>query len=400
MILRRQAIAAIAGSVAAWSASARQPGLFLLAAPEAMAQVAAGGPTGVLAVGRSGVLFALAQFGGRTLRLADGIDPDTPLAVGHGRIAARRIDGALWVGEAGRAGVSRDQALAPAAGLLVLPLAVIGVEVAGRQHRVVRLEPGGAGAWRRVVRSAIDVLPDARPLQTDLDGAGNGGHLVVLAGPDAERYRHGVLGDAVEATRVCLLERHSLTVLRELALDAPHVFEDIAPRRVRLGSRDGLLTVQSGPRGAQLALVDADPAAPASLRVAARGPALGTVNRWLSPTTDGRHWLAVHTPHIGGVLHEYRQQGGRLHASRIRDGVSNHRIGARQLDLGAWQGQQLLLPVQDRQRMMLLDGRAGWQRVREWQVPSRVTATASLGASGGIAMLHEDGTVSLVRLSA
>ncbi len=399
-MLRRQAMAAIAGSVAPWSAPARQPGLLLLAAPEAMAQVAAGGPTGVLAVGRSGVLFALAQAGGRTLRLADGIDPDTPLAVGHGRIAARRTDGALWVGEAGRAGVSREQALAPAAGLLVLPLAVNGVEAAGAQHRVVRLEPGGAGAWSRVARSAIDVLPDARPLQTDLDGAGDGGHLVVLAGPDAERYRHGVLGDAIEATRVALLERHSLTVLRELALDAPHVFEDIAPRRVRLGSRDGLLTAQSGPLGAQIALVDADPAAPASLRVAALGPALGTVNRWLSPTTDGRHWLAVHTPHIGGVLHEYRQEGGGLHASRIRDGVSNHRIGARQLDLAAWQGQQLLIPVQDRQRMILLDGRAGWQRVHEWQVPSRVTATASLGASGGIAMLHEDGSVSLVRLSA
>jgi hypothetical protein len=106
-----------------------------------------------------------------------------------------------------------------------------------------------------------------------------------------------------------------------------------------------------------------------------------------------RHWLAVHTPHIGGVLHEYRQEGGRMHASRIRDGVSNHRIGARQLDLAAWQGQQLLIPVQDRQRLLLLDGRAGWQRVRVWQVPSRVTATASLGASGEIAMLHEDGIV-------
>jgi hypothetical protein len=164
VIHRRQAITAIAGSAATWSASARESTLRLLAVPEAMAQVAAGGPTGVLAVGRSGVLFALAQDRGRPLRLADGIDPDTPLAVGHGRIAACRMDGALWVGEGGRAGVSGERALAPAAGLLVLPLAVIGVEVAGRRHRVVRFEPGGAGAWRRVARSDIDVLPDARPL--------------------------------------------------------------------------------------------------------------------------------------------------------------------------------------------------------------------------------------------
>ncbi len=223
--------------------------------------------------------------------------------------------------------------------------------------------------------------------------------MVVLAGPDAGRYRHGVLGDAVEATRVSLLERHSLTVLRELVFDAPHVFEDIAPRRVTLGSRVGLLTVQSGPLGARLVLVDAEPASSASLRVAARGPALGTVNRWLSPTTDGRHFLAVHTPHIGGVLHAYRRDGNNLHAARIRDGVSNHHIGSRQLDLAAWQGQRLLFPDQSRQRMVLLDGQSAWRVMHEWSLPSRLAATASLGTPAGVAILLEDGTVGLARPS-
>jgi hypothetical protein len=69
----------------------------------------------------------------------------------------------------------------------VLPLAVIGVESQGARHRAVRLEETGANAWTRVATSAVDVLPDARPLQADLDGSGDGGHVVVLAGPDAER---------------------------------------------------------------------------------------------------------------------------------------------------------------------------------------------------------------------
>jgi hypothetical protein len=116
-----------------------------------------------------------------------------------------------------------------------------------------------------------------------------------------------------------------------------------------------------------------------------------------TPTTDGRHWLAVHTPHIGGVLHEYRHEGGRLHAARIRDGVSNHHIGSRQLDLAAWHGGTLLIPDQGRQRLLLLDGRSGWQAVREWPLPSRVSATASLDASGATAILLEDGSVALVR---
>lgn len=394
----------MASGLLAWpasaSASARQPAWRTLDTAEAVVQIAAGGPTGLLAVGASGALFALPQDGGRGQRLADGIDPATPLAVGHGRIAARRRDGALWVQQAGRAGVSRERTLAPAAGLLVLPLAVIGVEADGTRHRMMRLEPAGTGSWGGVARSEIDVLPDARPLQADLDGAGDGGHVVVLAGPDTERYRHGALGDAVEATRLVVLERHGLAVMRELALDAPHVLEDIAPRRVSLGSHDGLLSVQSGPQGAQLVLVDADPASAASLRVAAHGPALGVAHRWLSPTTDGRHWLAVHTPHIGGVLHAYRRDGSRLLARQVRADVSNHRLGSRQLDMAAWHGQRLLMPDQSGRRLLLLDGRSGWQQIGEWSLPSRVVATASLGAVGRVAVLHEDGTVALAALSA
>lgn len=401
MMRRRPSLAALAATVFGWPASvtAREPGLQVLEVPEPMAQVAAGGPTGVLAVAASGALYALPLEGGRAPRLAERIDPDTPLALGHGRIAARRQDGALWVLEGGAAGVSNARALAPAAGLLVLPLAIIGVQAEGGRHRVVRLEPSGAGTWAPVAHSAVDVLPDARPLQADLDGRGDGGHVVVLAGPDAERYRHGVLGDTIEATRVCLLERHGLELMRELVVAPPHVLEDIAVRRVAIGGRDGLLTVRSGPQGAQLVLVDADPAAPAALRVAASGPVIGTARRWLSPTTNGRRWLAVHTPHIGGVLHKYRQEGSELVATRVMDGVSNHAIGSRRLDLSAWQGTWLLMPDQRRRRLLLLDGRAGWRQVHAWQLASPVTATASLGDGRGVAILQEDGSVVLVRPS-
>ncbi len=399
MMPRRQVFAALAAGIAGWPAkvfSAPQPAWRAPGAPEPVAQLAAGGPSGLLAVGVSGSLFALPLDGGAAERLADGIDPATPLAVGHGRIAARRRDGALWVREGGRVGVSGERALAPAAGLLVLPLAVIGVEADGSLHRAVRLEPTGSGAWRRVARSEVGVLPDARPLQADLDGSGDGGHVVMLAGPDAERYRHGVLGDAVEATRLVLLERHGLEVMRELVLDAPHVFEDIAPRRVALGSRDALLSVRSGPQGGQLVLVDADPAARGALRIAARGAALGTVNRWMSPTTDGHHWLAVHTPHIGGVLHLYRQDGERLVARALMDGVSNHRIGSRTLDQSAWQGRRLWMPDASGRHLRVVDAQADWRSVAEHALPGRVVALVAPRATGPVVALIEDGSVVLV----
>jgi hypothetical protein len=406
-IRRRQALVAVAAALAATRVVAGPEAMAFqtLATPVPMAQIAAGGPLGLLGLGLNGDLFALPSGGGSARRLGGELDPRTPLAVGHGRIAARRSDGALWVLEGGRAAVSVERSLAPAAGLLVLAAAVIAVATEAAVQHLVRLEATGSGAWRIVARSAMAVLPDARPLQADLDASGDGGQLVVLAGPDSERYTHGVLGDAIEATRIVLLERHSLRLMRELALDAPHVFEDIAPRKVALGqaadlARDGLLTVQSGPQGAQLVLVDADPSAPTSLRIAARGPSLGMAHRWLSPTTDGHHWLAVHTPHIGGALHLYRQRGDQLLARRLQGNVANHRIGSRQLDLSAWQGQRLLIPEASGRRLLLLDAASDWRSVGELALASRVTALVGLGLSGRVAVLAEDGSVGIVSVAA
>ncbi len=152
--------------------------------------------------------------------------------------------------------ISPSASLSVHAGLLILPLAVLAVVTASARpadllgHRLARFEPDPAGRWREVARSTDAVLPDARPVQVDLDGRGDGGHIAVLAGPDGSRYDHGVLGDAVEATRVLWLERHGLEALRELSLPPPHVFEDIAPRPVVLPAAQGgrgLLTVRSGP---------------------------------------------------------------------------------------------------------------------------------------------------------
>lgn len=396
LVSRRHALAATWGSLlAAPSRAAPRPLQFRdLQTPEPIAQIAAGGPTGLLGINSGGVLWALPLGRGSAQRLGEGLDSDTPLAVGYGRLAARRLDGALWVLEtAGRTAASAARTLAPAAGLLILPLAVIGIEADDGPNRAMRLEPSATGSWSRVARSEVVVLPDARPIQADLDGAGDGGHVVLLGGPDAERYPHGVLGDRIEATRICWLERHSLRLLRELVLDAPQVFEDIAPRKLALPERDGLLTVQSGPLGARLTLIDADPATPGALRVAASGQPLGKVQRWMSPITDGRHCLAVHTPHIGGVLHVYQRQGSQLVSRRVLTGVSNHRIGSRRLDVSAWHGQRLLVPDQEGFRLLLLDAATDWQVVGEQTLSSRVATVISLRASGAMAMLLEDGTV-------
>ena len=263
-----------------------------LVVAESMRRVHAGGPTGLLGIGASGSLWALSLVGQAPRRLASDLDPASRIATGHGRIAARTARGGLWVWEEGRASTLVSVQLALHAGLLVLPLAVVavvnegsGAGVAARQ-RVARFEPEQGTKWREVARSQEAVPPDARPVQVDLDGRGDGGHIAVLAGPDDRRYAHGVLGDGIEATRVLWLERHGLQVLRSLTLPAPHVFEDVEPRPVQaqgqaLHARGaaGLLTVRSGPEGGQLALVTADPAQPQGLRLAALGDTVGGFHR-------------------------------------------------------------------------------------------------------------------------
>ena len=190
-----------------------------------------------------------------------------------------------------------------------------------------------------------------------------------------------------------LLDRQTLAPLRRIALGADEVFEDTTPRRVSLGALDGLLTVISGPAGGRLALISADPHNAQALALRASGEAIGTRYRWMSPSADGPHWMSVHTPHIGGVLHEYKLQGSQLVARRLRTGVSTHRLGSRVLDMGSWQQGRLLLPDQAGTKLLLLDSRQDWASVAETALPSPVEATVALTAPGAHALLLTDGQV-------
>lgn len=65
-----------------------------------------------------------------------------------------------------------------------------------------------------------------------------------------------------------------------------------------------------------MALLTADPAQPRALRLAL-GDSVGGVHCWPAPTTNGRQLAAVHTPHIGGLLQVYRQDGPSLTRRRL-----------------------------------------------------------------------------------
>lgn len=375
-----------------------------LRAPEPFAQLRGNHAGGLLAVARSGTLWQLELGAGAWTRLAAQIDPATPVASGHGRIVARHAQGGLWVLESNRAAVSSATALAPAAGLHVLAAGIIGVVPGAGGAFVARFEPDRQGRWVESSRCPDAVLPDARPLQVDLaaGGASDNGHIVVLAGPDDRRYRHGVLGDAVESTRVLYLERHSLQVVRHLNLPEPYVIEEVAPRVVQWRGHNALLTTRSGPEGSQLVLIVASADRAAMLDIAALGAPIGTAHRWMSATTDGVHWLAVHTPHIGGHMHEYHVDGTRLVARSLAGDVSNHWIGTRETDLAVWSGNRLVLPSQNRRTLRCFGVGNPWHGCGTMALPGLLVATVALtlGQQRGVAVLLEDGQVRFAGIDA
>jgi len=387
------------------------PGLVPLAAPEPIATIAAGEGE-LLAMARSGALLRLSGRYWETI--GEGFDPNAPVAAGHGRIVGRSIAGWLQVIEDFAVIATLGPRISDHGGFVNLAQGIVAVsaehspgdprgprarfrrEQAPPAPRLVRFEREAA-VWREAARSNFAVLPDARPVLVDLGGAAGGSeagaHVAVLAGPDAGRYRHGVLGDPIEATAIVYAERHSLAPLATISLPEPQVFEDLALRPVvdPASGQTSLATVRSGDKGAALVLVGRSRTDPAALALIAEGPALGMRQRWLAPIVAGQGLYAIHTPHIGGVLTFYRRVAGRLLAQPLRTGVSNHTIGSRDLNVAALVGSLLVVPSQQHDELVALD-LADEARER-WRLRLKAPVSALLALGDSLVVLDAGGRV-------
>lgn len=216
------------------------------------------------------------------------------------------------------------------------------------------------------------LVPDLDPLMLPDGETTHGGGRIVrawLIGP-SEIYRHGILGDAIEASGLHL--RLADGGRRELFLDQGSVFEDLRVRLVDLNGdgQDEMVAIRSYlDRGAALAVYALGAG---GLRQLGESPAIGLPNRWLNPAgagdfdDDGEREIAlVETPHIGGTLKIFalREEGLVLEYSAT--GFSNHAIGSRLLDLSTvvdWDNDgvaDIALPDSSRQALTVVAVKQG-----------------------------------------
>ena len=220
------------------------------------------------------------------------------------------------------------------------PGRVTAVETAGKHVRIAIGQ-----SWYRVASDPAR-LESASPPDRPAAPAGALPDARVALGNDkiarawlaepTSRYRHGVLGDAIEAGSLIFERRDGRRGAVRLGTDA--VFEDIEPRIARIGGSERIVVVRSYlDRGSALAVIDAD-----SATIIAETPPIGHPNAWLNPAGfgdfngDGATDIAlVRQPHVVGRLELWSWLDGKLQKTAEVADASNHFIGSRALGMSS-----------------------------------------------------------------
>lgn len=238
-------------------------------------------------------------------------------------------------------------------------------------------------ANREAPVSDVDPIPDGRIAR----GSGTIAEAW-FAGPTL-RYRHGVLGDAVEAESLKLRLKDGSVLEYKLPDDS--VFEDLEPRIIALNGDAAVLVVRSYlSAGAAIAVFRV---ADGRIQLVAEADPIGIPNRWLNPVGaadfdgDGiTEIAAVVTPHLSGRLTLYRQAGDGFVREAVRSGYSTHFIGSTVLamstatDVDGDGIVDIVLPSLDRENLAVVSFAGGKARELGAQPQTAAIVTSIIAA--------------------
>ena len=189
------------------------------------------------------------------------------------------------------------------------------------------------------------------------------------------RYAHGVLGDAIEHGTLALVTASGKRL--RIVLPEDRVFEDTEPRLFDVdldGEREVIVVEAQSALGARLSIYD-------DTGLVAATPHIGRSNRWLAPIGaadldgDGAIEIAyVDRPHLAKTARVWRFEDGALVEVGQFPGVTNHRIGERDIAGG-------IRDCGEGPEMIVAD--ASWNRLLALTFDGEAVSATDIGRHGG-----------------
>ena len=213
--------------------------------------------------------------------------------------------------------------------------------------------------------------------------------LLILSDP-SDQYKHGILGDAIEATSVTMVQlSEQPAVISKFSVPEGWVIESIRPIWSDWdgdGERETVLTLSNSTVGAKLVLYDE------TGNILAESLPIGKGFRWRhtldisSFDENGQRLLVdVQTPHIGGIVSFYSWDKEKkvLKTEATLLGYSTHYIGSRDMHMYTLvteeQNEQvlLILPNQTKTELAALRFASG-EIHEEWSLPLEGRLTGNI----------------------